>query len=1083
MLSCCQASPTHGEAIAELRGSAIETFGRDPNECGERLVVLGHGPVAQFFLEAFAEEQKKTPTSHPVSITVIGEEPRPAYNRVQMTQFFEHRDPKQLAMTTEGDMKAAGVDLKVGCKATKINRTAKKVTFTSSNGDSSEVSYDTLVIATGSYPFVPMIKGMSSVEAVNGVFVYRTIEDMQGMCDYAAKCSPKAAVIGGGLLGLEAAKAIKELKMETHVLEVAPFLMPMQLDAEAGSALRAQIEEMGINVHCCVKIQEMVVNKGVLTGVKIQEGETVATLPIEMLVVSAGIRPRDELARECDLVVGDRGGVKVDCYMQSSDPSVFAIGEVASFDGMCYGLIAPGVDQARVLAHNLVSTKELSKYAGSNLSTKLKLMGVDVASFGSSHQFWMKKMYNEDSAIKKEQKLIFIKQEDQLSKLYRKFVLSTDGSQLLGGICVGDTSDYAALMNLCQKGMGKTTPSDLFVGRGGKPMDLDVSQIADADVVCTCHGVTKKEVVDAVNDGCETIPALKAKTKCGSGCGGCVLSTGSVKKIFNTAMKAKGCSVFTGICIHFPFSRREIFDIVKIKRLKSFDEVISTAGGPDADGFGCEVCKPAVASILSTLWNEHVMGEEHHKLQDTNDYVLANIQRSGQYSVVPRVPGGEITPNEMLLLATVAKKYKLWSKITGAQRIGLFGANIWELPSIFTDIVTGTVDGKELCPGGMESGQAYGKALRNVKSCVGTSWCRFGQQDAVATAVNVENRYKGLRAPHKFKMGVSGCIRECAEARGKDVGLVAGPTGYNLYVCGNGGASPKHGTLLASGLSEETAMLYIDRFLMYYTATGAPLTRTSKWLEDVEGGIERLKEVIIEDKLGLAKELDDRMSLHVSTYKCEWKHVVETPELHKRFRQFVNVEDKKNGDLSWTDPQSDARPGKQWKITNVDLPTITGPAGVSKYEADSSSWQWVDVGPLSDFPPNMGTPVKVSQSELAVFRVQESWYATQNSCPHKQLSVLSRGLLGTEKGLVKVACPVHKATFNLDTGAGISSNGELNIGVFDVITEGERVLLYLPPAEQLDGALGKGEIRGDLKCGGKCGEVGVKDIEELAIGA
>jgi len=394
---------------------------------------------------------------------------------------------------------------------------------------------------------------------------------------------------------------------------------------------------------------------------------------------------------------------------------------------------------------------------------------------------------------------------------------------------------------------------------------------------------------------------------------------------------------------------------------------------------------------------------------------------------------------------------------------------VWQLPLIWEDICYGKTsfmdpDGKvkvAIETQGMESGHAYGKALRAVKSCVGTSWCRFGQQDAVSMAVRLEERYKGFRAPHKFKMGVSGCMRECAEAQGKDMGLVATIAGYNLYVGGNHGTSPKHATLFANDVSDDDALLYIDRILTYYTFTADPLTRTSKWLENLEGGVEQLREIVINDKLGICADLDEHMKRQVETYECEWKRVVDTPGLRKKFKQFVNVDDKKYGDLEWEQVR------KQKKIVLEDLPTIIGAAKIGKAKADES-WTWVDVGAVDDFPQDGGGAVKIGKSELAVYNHSAvgKWYATQNSCPHKQLQVLSRGAIGLHGDQPKVACPIHKNTYNLDTGKGISNPG-LNVAAFDVKLEGGRVLVNLPPLEVLDKALARDDVEGN--CGGACG--------------
>ena len=944
------------------------------------------------------------------------------------------------------------------------------------------MAYDACVLCTGSYPFVPPLENLS--EKTVGVFVYRTIEDLEGMILFAKK-SRKAAVIGGGLLGLEAAKAVYDLNQETHVLEMAPYLMPAQLDAQGGKVLGEKIKDMDIRVHTSSRLSKVVVEDGVLKGVRMTDADNAEEylLEFDMLVVSAGIRPRDELARACGLSIGQRGGVVVNDRMQTSDPKIFALGEVACHKNLCYGLIAPGWDQASVLAKNLeCATWEKSKdkavaepplYEGSDLSTKLKLLGVDVASFGSSLDFWFKKQCHDKEA--KEQGLTSTMQLDPFSGLYRKLVFHEETKKLMGGLLVGNADDYFSLLGLSkQDDLGKKAPVDLFLGGNSEE---SVDDLKDDAIVCLCQKVTKKEIVDAVKEQeCTTIPDIKRCTTAGAGCGGCILATGFVPKILKTTLEACGKKPFTGISPNFPFTRRELFDIIKTKELKTWEEVVETCArvGKIADlkkGLGGdEVCKPVVASILASLWQENPVKDGLNMLQDTNDRFLANIQRSGQYSVIPRVPGGELTPDELILMGTVAKKYNLWTKVTGAQRIGLFGANVWQLPDIWEEICYGksayaSADGKVLTKvdtDGMESGHAYGKALRAVKSCVGTSWCRFGVQDSVGMANRIEQRYKGFRAPHKWKMGVSGCMRECAEAQGKDIGLVATTNGWNLYICGNHGTSPKHATLFMTDISDDDAIKYIDRVMMYYTFTADPLTRTSKWLENLEGGIDFLKEVVVDDKLGICAELDARMESQVGTYECEWKRVVDTPELRKKFRQFANVDDKKYGDLEWSNQR------KQKKIAVEDLPTVIGPAKIGKGDANDS-WRWVDVGPEENFPANAGFAVKVGNSELAVYNhlAVGKWYATQNSCPHKQLQVLSRGMIGFQGDVPKVACPIHKNTYNLETGKGISNAG-LNLATFDVKLENGKVLLHLPPDDVLDKALARQDPKGNSDCSSSC---------------
>ena len=426
------------------------------------------------------------------------------------------------------------------------------------------------------------------------------------------------------------------------------------------------------------------------------------------------------------------------------------------------------------------------------------------------------------------------------------------------------------------------------------------------------------------------------------------------------SLRAAGRNVETALCEHFSYSRQDLFDIVKVKGIRTFGELIREYGS----GHGCETCKPAAASIFASLWNESVTERSHHTLQDTNDRFLANMQRGGLYSVVPRVPGGEITPEKLIVLGNVARKFGLYTKITGAQRVDLFGAQLHQLPSIWEDLVAA----------GFESGHAYGKALRTIKSCVGTTWCRYGVQDSVGFAVRIERRYRGIRAPHKVKGAVSGCVRECAEAQSKDIGLIATESGYNLYVCGNGGAKPRHAKLLASDLDEESAIRYIDRFFMYYISTADKLTRTAVWLDQVEGGIDHVRDVVVHDKLGIGEELERRMQSLVESYRCEWKDVVDDPDRRRLFRQFVNTDETDAG-IEIIAQRGQNRPA-DWPRDSVPLDQVKLADGRTLGEQRSNGnrkrsrkLNWLRVGRVSDFPRDARAAVKVGRTQIAVFNL------------------------------------------------------------------------------------------------------------------
>ena len=969
-------------------------------------VVIGNGPVGHRFCEKLVEFDG----GRDYRLVTFCEEPRPAYDRVHLTSYFSHRDPGKLAVAGLDWYRDNGIEIHVGDRAARIDRTRRVVV--SQKGW--EVPYDRIVLATGSRPFVPPIPGV----AKRGVFVYRTIEDLEAIIDYA-RHARSCAVIGGGLLGLEAAKAAYDLGLQTHVVEFAPRLMPRQIDDAGSQLLVRKIEDLGVQVHLQRSTQSISGN-GKVDGMLFSDG---VRLEVDMVIVSAGIRPRDELAKDCGLEVGQRGGVSVNDHLQTSDPNIYAVGEAALHRGMVYGLIAPGWDMAEIAAARLVGRDV--KFAGADMSTKLKLMGVDVASFG-----------NYEAPPADAMPLIV---EDPFSGVYKKLLFSPDGRKLLGGMLVGDASDYPMLSTLARTGETLVAGPAQLAGFGGAG-DLDGSALMGDDAqICSCNNVTKGKILDAIRDqDLDTIGAVKDCTRAGTGCGGCLPL---VTSLLHAELEAAGKGIEANLCEHFQYTRQDLFDIIKIKQIKTFEELIRSHGS----GHGCEVCKPAVASIFASLWNESLTEPSHHTLQDTNDRFLANMQRGGLYSVIPRVPGGEITPEKLIALGVVAKKYGLYTKITGGQRVDLFGAQLHQLPNIW----------EELIAAGFESGHAYGKALRTIKSCVGTTWCRYGVQDSVSFAIRVEERYRGVRAPHKVKGAVSGCVRECAEAQSKDIGLIATESGYNLYVCGNGGAKPCHADLLAVSLDEDTALRYIDRFLMYYISTADKLTRTAVWIEQLEGGIDRLREVVVEDKLGICEELERRMQFLVDSYRCEWKEVVEDPERRRLFRQFVNTDETDAG-IEFVDIRGQARPA-DWPKDAVMLADIKLPNGGTlgetggKGAAGPRKLHWVRVGRVDDFPRNGGAAVKYGDTQIAVFNLADrgEWRACQNMCPHKNAFVLSRGITGSAGTTPKVNCPLHKKPFSLDTGECLSGD-PYAVKVFPVQIAGDGVYLLLPPIKQLD---------------------------------
>lgn len=799
----------------------------------KRLVVAGHGPAAHRLVEAVRERD----TAGTWTITVIGEEPRTAYDRVALTTHLEGAD---LAYPAHD----GAVTVRTGERVTGIDRAARTVATSAG----SAVPYDALVLATGSAPFVPPVRGRD----LPGVFVYRTIDDLDAIRAYA-RGRATGAVVGGGLLGLEAARAIQGLGLRSGVVEVAPWLMPRQLDEGGGAMLRRHIEALGMAVHAGTPMRALEAGEdGSVRRVVLEDG---TALDAEVVVFSAGIRPRDELARGCGLPVGERGGVVVDASCRTEDPAVFAIGECALVGGTVYGLVGPCFSMAEVVADRLLSPASTAVFEGADMSTKLKLMGVDVASFG-------------DPFAGPERGALGVTYTDPVAGVYKRLVVSDDARTLLGGVLVGDAEAYGTLRAHVGGGLPGAPEQMLFGGTEAAGGDLP-----GATVICSCNNVTAEGIRRTVAECSLTdVAGVKDRTRAGTSCGSCVPL---VKRILDAELTAAGIEVSKAICEHFDYSRAELFDIVRAGRVGSFTRLVQEHG----TGRGCDICKPAVASILASLGNGHILEGEQAALQDTNDHFLANLQKNGTYSVVPRVPGGEITPERLIVIGEVARDFGLYTKITGGQRIDLFGARVEQLPEIW----------RRLVEAGFESGHAYGKALRTVKSCVGSTWCRYGVQDSAAMAIRLELRYRGLRAPHKLKSAVSGCARECAEAQSKDFGVIATENGWNLYLAGNGGMRPRHADLFATDLAGEELITYIDRFLMFYIRTADRLQRTASWLESLDGGLDYLREVIVDDRLGICADLDAAMARHVASYSDEWRDTLEDPERLRRFVSFVNA--------------------------------------------------------------------------------------------------------------------------------------------------------------------------------------------------
>ena len=837
----------------------------------QTLVVIGNGMVGQHFLASFVTGSGKDE----YEIVTFCEEPRPAYDRVHLSEFFSGKTAEDLSLVDSNFFEQHNITIHIGDKAAKICRASK--TVVSEKGIT--IRYDKLVLATGSFPFVPPVPGHDRAHCL----VYRTIEDLIAIRE-SAKTGKVGVVVGGGLLGLEAAKALTDLGLQTHVVEFAPRLMTVQLDEAGGAMLRRKIENLGVTVHTGKNTSLISDGEQCINKMCFADGDELET---DIVLFSAGIRPRDDIARDCNLEVGLRGGIIINDQCQTSDPDIYAIGECALWNNMIYGLVAPGYAMARTVVANLAG--KIASFTGADMSTKLKLMGVDVASIGDAH-------------AKTQGALVYTYQNGE-HDIYKRLVVSTDKKQLLGAVLVGDASAYSTLLQYCLTGIELPEHPDSLIlpSRSNESVGLGPDALPMSAQICSCYDVTKDVICQAIGAGFRTLSTLSSETNAATGCGGCATL---LKSVLNSELLKLGVEVNTDICEHFAYTRQDLFTLIKVEEIKTFDTLVEKHG----KGRGCEICKPAVASILASYWNDFILKTDLIGLQDTNDAFLANMQKDGTYSIVPRIAGGEISPNMLIAIGQIGKKYKLYTKITGGQRIDLFGARINQLPLIW----------KELIDAGFETGHAYGKSLRTVKSCVGNTWCRYGVDNSVGLAIELENRYKGLRSPHKIKIGVSGCTRECAEAQGKDIGIIATETGWNLYVCGNGGMKPRHADLFATSLDKETLIKYIDRFLSFYVRTADRLQRTSVWMENMEGGLDYLKSVVIADKLGLCEQLEEQMQHVINSYQCEWKTTIEDASKLKRFHHFVNS-DQLDDNIVFVEERGQLRPADKDERKHFNL--------------------------------------------------------------------------------------------------------------------------------------------------------------------
>ncbi|CAI8921198.1 nitrite reductase large subunit NirB [Kosakonia quasisacchari] len=955
------------------------------------LAVIGHGMVSHYFLQQLVDRE----LHQHYDIVVFGEERLPAYDRVHLSEYFAGRSAQSLSLVSEGFFAESGITLHCASKIVAIDSQQRCVR----DAQGVETHYDTLVLATGSYAFVPPISGNTRP----GCLVYRTLDDLDAIAAQAENAK-RGVVIGGGLLGLEAANALRQLGLETHVVEFAPRLMAVQLDEGGAMMLQRKIEALGVQVHTRKETREIIDGEQARHRLCFADGSFLET---DLLLFSAGIRPRDELAESAGLQKGPRGGIVINDHCQTSDSAIYAIGECALWNGQIFGLVAPGYQMARCVADKLAARD--TPFTGADMSTKLKLLGVEVASIGDAHG----KTAGSQS----------YQWTDGPREIYKKIVVSADGKRLLGAVLIGDSADYSLLLQMVLNDMPlPAQPQTLILPAlsGDAPKGLGVAALSASAQICSCHNVSKGDIAAAVAGGCSELGALKSCTKAGTGCGGCVPL---LKQVMEHELQQLGVEVKKDICEHFAWSRQELYHLIRLHDIRTFDALIAQFG----QGHGCEVCKPLVGSMLASCWNDYLLKPQHLPLQDTNDRFFANIQKDGTYSVVPRIPAGEITPQGLIAIGEVAQRYNLYTKITGGQRVDLFGARLEQLPAIWEALIAA----------GFETGHAYGKSLRTVKSCVGSTWCRYGVQDSTGMAIALENRYKGLRSPHKIKMAVSGCTRECAEAQGKDIGVIATDKGWNLYVCGNGGMKPRHADLFASDLDSEALIRTIDRVLMFYIRTADRLQRTSTWLDNMEGGLAYLKQVVLEDSLDIGAELEREMQQVVDSYQCEWKTTLDNPQNRLLFRGFLNSEQPDEA-VVMVPERGQIRPATAQEKTPMQSHSHTGDG------------EWEHIAALADIPVNAGMAARLGQQQIALFHLpgsEQQVFALENHEPGSHANVLARGLVGDAGGEPIVISPLYKKRFRLCDGQSLDDAG-LRLRVWPVKIQHGQVWVQHAPATQ-----------------------------------
>jgi nitrite reductase (NADH) large subunit len=805
----------------------------------ERLVVIGNGMAGARVVEEILQRDAERFT-----ITMFGAEPYGNYNRILLSNVLNGSQKiEETVLNPLAWYESNRITLHAGVKAMLIDRKRRVVVGNALRRGASpygldshdpcgvaiEEPYDKIIVATGSRPFVPPLEGMGKL----GTFLFRTLDDCERIAAYAKGCR-SAVVVGGGLLGLEAARGLLTHGVEVTVIEALPQLMAAQLDPESAALLKTTIERMGIHV-LLAKSSSRVLGEERVTGIQFNDGTTLDT---DMVVVSAGIRPITEIAKDSGLAV--ERGIVCDDQLRTNDPDIFAVGECLQHRGVIYGLVDPIWQQAKTIADVLTGINPQATYLGSKLATKLKVMGVELASMG------------DPKAVRPDDEVVVYREPSR--GVYKKMVIRD--KQLINAILLGETDTAGVLtqMFMLETAVPERRADLLFGTSTGAPI-LSVFDLPDQAQICNCNGVAKGKIKDAIRVGkCKSVSKVGVHTKAGTGCGSC-------KPLILQLLEVYAGEVQDDPTEHYyvpgvPLTKPELIAAIKAKSLKSVSAVFrELAGGKEDPG-----SKPGLASLLKSLWPHDY--EDERDARFINDRVHANIQRDGTFSVVPRIYGGVTSAAELKRIAEVAEKYNVpMVKFTGGQRIDLLGIKKEDLPSVWKDL-------------GIPSGHAYTKAFRTCKSCVGTDFCRYGLGDSIGLAQKIERRFQGIESPHKMKLATTGCPRNCSEAYVKDLGAVAIEGGqWEVYIGGAAGSSVRKGDLLCTVNTHDEVLKYMGRFMQYYRENGKYLERSYGFVERL--GIERLRDVLVEDTEGICSRLDAEIEAAVAAYKDPWLEAVQ----------------------------------------------------------------------------------------------------------------------------------------------------------------------------------------------------------------